>query len=160
MSFRELIYNDKYSISFSPQLSESVVPGSVLYCVSTTDRLGISRSSREQSGIGTFACVRSSVLRTLLSAIKSLSSTFKFSSKQDGPYLESSSYLNVSLRYLGPWDPGTLGPLDLGTLGPWDSWTSSLLQHLLILPHTSFYLLLCYGLVMGGVGGVSCNIGG
>ena len=35
-------------------------------------------------------------------------------------------YLNVSLRYLGPWDPGTLGPwdpwtlepLDLGTLGP------------------------------------------
>ena len=30
--------------------------------------------------------------------------------KQDGPSLESSSYLNVSLRYPGPWDPGTLGP--------------------------------------------------
>ena len=53
---------------------------------------------------------------------------------------------------------GTLGPLDLGTLGPWDSWTSSLLQHLLILPLTSSYLLqslpptllLWNGLVMGG----------
>ena len=53
---------------------------------------------------------------------------------------------------------GSLGPLDLGTLGPWDSWTSSLLQHLLILPLTSSYLLLSlpptlllwYGLVMGG----------
>ena len=81
-------------------------------------------------------------------------------SKQDGPSLESSSYLNVSLRYLGPWDFGTLGPLDLGMLGPWDSWTSFLLQHFLILPHTSFYLLLSlaptlllwYGLVMGGFG--------
>ena len=55
-------------------------------------------------------------------------------------------------------DLGTLGPLDLGTLGPWDSWTSSLLQHLLILPLTSSYLLLSlpptlllwYGLVKGG----------
>ena len=37
--------------------------------------------------------------------------------KQDGPSLESSSCLNVSLRYLGPWDPGTLEPLGLGTLG-------------------------------------------
>ena len=27
----------------------------------------------------------------------------------------------------------SLGPLDLGTLGPWDSWTSSLLQHLILL---------------------------
>ena len=27
----------------------------------------------------------------------------------------------MSLRYLSPWDPGTLEPLDLGTLGPWDS---------------------------------------
>ena len=35
--------------------------------------------------------------------------------KQDGPSLESSSYLNVSLSYLGPWDPaGTMDPLDLG----------------------------------------------
>ena len=30
-------------------------------------------------------------------------------------------YLNVSLRYLSPWDPGSLEPRDLGTLGPWDS---------------------------------------
>ena len=29
--------------------------------------------------------------------------------EQDGPSLESSSYLNLSLRYLGPWGPGTLG---------------------------------------------------
>ena len=62
----------------------------------------------------------------------------------------------------------SLGPLDLGTLGPWDSWTSSLLQHLLILPLRSSYLLLplpptlllWYGLVRGGGGGgVSCDIG-
>ena len=50
---------------------------------------------------------------------------------QDGPSLESSSYLNVTLRYLGPWV--------LGTLGPWDSWNSSLLHHLLILPRNSSY---------------------
>ena len=65
-----------------------------------------------------------------------------YSYKQDGPSLESSSYLNLSLRYLGPWDPETLGPLDLGTLGSWDSLTSSLCQHLLILPLRSSYLLL------------------
>ena len=35
--------------------------------------------------------------------------------KQDGPSLESSLYLNVSLRYLGPWDPGTMGPCDAWT---------------------------------------------
>ena len=78
--------------------------------------------------------------------------------RQDGPSLESSLYLNVNLRYFGPWDSGTFGPLDLGTLGPWDSWTSYLLQHLLILPLTSSYLLLSlpptlllwYGLVRGG----------
>ena len=40
--------------------------------------------------------------------------------KQDGPSLESSSYLNVTFRYLGPWDPGTLGLKDAGTLGPLD----------------------------------------
>ena len=86
----------------------------------------------------------------------------------------------MSLRYLGPLDPGTLGPLDLGTLGPWDSWTSSLCQHLLILPLRSSDLLLSllptlllwYGLVMGGGGVVnfedeigdgplkSCGVGG
>ena len=57
--------------------------------------------------------------------------------------------------------------LVLGTPGPWDSWTYSLLQHLVILPLISNYLLLSlpptlllwYGLVMGG-GGVSCDIGG
>ena len=27
--------------------------------------------------------------------------------EQDGSSLESSSYLNVTLRYLGSWDPGT-----------------------------------------------------
>ena len=58
----------------------------------------------------------------------------RFDKEQDGPSLESSSYLNVSLRYLGPWD--------LGTLGHWDIW---------------------YGLIMGvgggGVGGESCDIG-
>ena len=54
----------------------------------------------------------------------------------------------------------SLGPLDLGTLGPWDSWTSALLQHLLIIPFTSSYLLLSlpstlllwYGLVICGGG--------
>ena len=61
-------------------------------------------------------------------------STFgKNRNKQDGPSLESSSYLSLTLRYLGPWDSGTLGPLDLGTLGP--------------LP--SFYFFLWFG--MGGV---------
>ena len=56
--------------------------------------------------------------------------------------------ISWSLGPLGPWDPwdlgtpGTLGPPDLGTLGPWDSLTSSLLQHLLIIPLTSYHLLL------------------
>ena len=36
--------------------------------------------------------------------------------QQDGPSLESSLYLNVSLRYLGPWDHWTLGLLDLKQL--------------------------------------------
>ena len=35
--------------------------------------------------------------------------------EQDGPSLESSSYLNVSLGYLSPWNPWTLEPLVLGT---------------------------------------------
>ena len=74
--------------------------------------------------------------------------------EQDGPSLESSSYLNVSLRYLGPWDPLTLEPLDLGTLGPLPPTpphTSS--YHLLSFPPS---LLLWYGIVMGGG---SCDIG-
>ena len=42
--------------------------------------------------------------------------------EQDGPTLESSSYLNMTLRYLCPLDPGimspwTFGQLNLGTLG-------------------------------------------
>ena len=58
---------------------------------------------------------------------------------QDGPSLESSSYLNASLRYLGPLDPGTLRHLDLGTLGPWNPWTLGLLDlfPLPTPPHTS-----------------------
>ena len=52
----------------------------------------------------------------------------EFLVKQDGPSLESSSYLNVTLRYLGPWDPWTLGPSSI-----------------------SYYLLVCYGLEWGGV---------
>ena len=86
---------------------------------------------------------------------------FQIRTRQDGPSLESSSYLNVALRNLGPWD--------LWTPGPWDSWNSSLLQHL-ILPLTSSYLLLSlhptlllwYGLVwfwyglVWGWGGLEC----
>ena len=73
---------------------------------------------------------------------------------QDGPSLESSSYLNLSLRYFGPWVPGTLGPLEL-----WNPWTLGLLDLFppTTAPHTSPYihlpppiLLLWYGLVMGG----------
>ena len=60
--------------------------------------------------------------------------------KQDGPSLGSSLYLNVSLRYLGPLDPGTLGLLDLGTLGPLPSSNSS--SYFPIQPLTSSYLLL------------------
>ena len=48
-----------------------------------------------------------------------------FSYQPEGHSLESSSYWNVTLRYLGPWDPWTLGPLDLGTLGPLPSSTTS-----------------------------------
>ena len=73
--------------------------------------------------------------------------------KQDGPSLESSSYLNVTLRYLDPWDPVTLRSMDLGILGPWDSWTSSLLHHLPILPLNFSYLLLLlssFGMVWHG----------
>ena len=35
--------------------------------------------------------------------------------QQDVPSLESSLYLNMTLRYLGPLDPGTMGPWDAGT---------------------------------------------
>ena len=40
--------------------------------------------------------------------------------QQDGPSLDSSLYLNVSLRYLGPWDTGTPRP--------WNPWTLGLLD--------------------------------
>ena len=81
--------------------------------------------------------------------------------KQDEPSIESSLYLNMTLRYLGPLDHGTFGPLDPGTLGLLDFWTfnfltSSFHHHLLILSHTSnfflppptlSYLLVWFGLV-------------
>ena len=73
--------------------------------------------------------------------------------KQDGPSLESSSYLNVSLRYLDPWDPWTLEPFDLGTLGPLpSSYTSSYFP---LHPLTSSYLFLLlssFGMVWLGGG--------
>ena len=65
--------------------------------------------------------------------------------RQDGPSLESSSYLNVSLRYPGPLDPWTLGLLDLFPL-PTPPHTSPYIL-ILSVPPT---LLLWYGLVMGG----------
>ena len=83
--------------------------------------------------------------------------------KQDGPSLESSSYLNVTLRYLGPLDPGTLGLLDLFLL-PTPSHTSSyILLYLLLFHHpiSSSYLILLlssFGIVGMG-GGLSCDIG-
>ena len=49
--------------------------------------------------------------------VKNLRLKNDYNLKQDGPSLESSSYLNLSLRYLGPQDPWTFGPRDLGTLG-------------------------------------------
>ena len=58
--------------------------------------------------------------------------------KQDGPSLESSSYLSLSLRYLG-----SLGPWDLGTPGPWNPWTLGLLDLFPppTPPHSSPYIL-------------------
>ena len=49
----------------------------------------------------------------------------KIKLKQDGPSLESSSYLNLRLRYLGPQDLLTQRPLDSWTLGLWDLFPSS-----------------------------------
>ena len=74
--------------------------------------------------------------------------------EQDGASLESSSYLNVTLRYLDPFDPETMGPWDAWTFWPFDLGTSSFLHHLLLyVPPTFSYLLLhwlgmvwvCYG---------------
>ena len=67
--------------------------------------------------------------------------------EQDGPSLESSSYLNVSLRYPGPWDLGTLGPLpsaNTSSYFPLDPLTSSYL----------FLLLSSFGMVWLGGGWV------
>ena len=70
--------------------------------------------------------------------------------KQDGPSLESSSYLNVSLRYLVPLDPWTLEPLDLFP-PPTPSSTSPYISYLLLsFPPT---LLLWYGYGEGDIGG-------
>ena len=60
--------------------------------------------------------------------------------EQDGPSLESSSYFNMTLRYLGPWDPGTLEPPDPGTFGLLD-FQFFYLFPLPPPPHTSSYLL-------------------
>ena len=60
---------------------------------------------------------------------------------QDGPSLESSSYLNVILRYIGPWDPWTFEPLHSWTLGPL---LSSMSSCFLLTPFTSFYILLLF----------------
>ena len=46
--------------------------------------------------------------------------------EQDGPSLESSSYLNMTLRYLGPLDPGTMDPWDIGAFEPLDFGTLGL----------------------------------
>ena len=67
--------------------------------------------------------------------------------KQDGPSLESGSYLNVTLRYLGPWVSGTLGPWDPLTLALLDYRTSGPIPS----STTSSYLLVWYDLVWFGV---------
>ena len=69
--------------------------------------------------------------------------------RQDGPSLESSSYLNLSLRYLDPWDPWTLEPLYF--------------SYFPLHPHTSYYLCLLlssFGMFFfgGGVWVMSCDI--
>ena len=46
------------------------------------------------------------IILTLISLLYQMNNVFQENEKkQDGPSLESSSYLNVTLRYLGPWDP-------------------------------------------------------
>ena len=88
------------------------------------------------------------------SAVNTEKGVSEITEEQDGPSLESSSYLNVTLKYLGPWDPGILGLLDLSLPSSNTSYfllpplTSSDL--LLSLPPT---LLLLYGLVWEGWGG-------
>ena len=81
--------------------------------------------------------------------------------EQDGPSLESSSYLNVSFRYLDPWDPWTLEHLNLGTLGPLPSSNTS--SYFLLHPLTSSYLILLlssFGMVWFFFGGgLSFDIG-
>ena len=66
---------------------------------------------------------------------------------QYGPSLESSSYLNVTLRYLGPYDSDTFGPMELGTLGPYNPWTFGLLD--LSPPPPPPHTLVWFGLVGG-----------
>ena len=39
--------------------------------------------------------------------------TLQLLNKQDEPSLESSLYLNLSLRYIGPWNQGTLEPSEI-----------------------------------------------
>ena len=72
--------------------------------------------------------------------------------QQDGPSLESSSYLNMTFRYLGPRHPWTINP---GTFGLLDFQFFDLFPPPPP-PHTSLYLLplglVWYGLVWGGGG--------
>ena len=67
--------------------------------------------------------------------------------KQDGPSLKSSPYLNVTLRYLGLWDPMNFGHLDSWNFGPLGlfplpppPYTSSYL-HLSLHPTSSYFFL-------------------
>ena len=82
-----------------------------------------------------------------------------YTSLQDGPSLESSSYVNMTLEYLGPWDLGTPGPGDPPQTPPH---TSSYI--LLPPPFSSSYSppLVWFGMVLvwfGMRGGVlSCDI--
>ena len=77
------------------------------------------------------------ILRTVMMVIfKRVFPCSKNWIEQDGPSSESSSYLNVSLRYLGPWDLGTPGPWKPLILGLLDLFPPP------IPPHTSPYILL------------------
>ena len=67
-------------------------------------------------------------------------------SKQDGPSLESSSYLNLRLRYLGPQDLLTQRTLDSWTLGLWDLFPPP------PPPPSSYLLLLWFVMVRCGMG--------
>ena len=68
--------------------------------------------------------------------------------KQDGPSSESSLYLNVTLRYLCPWDPWTLGPLDLVCLLAILIVFSNMLHFILLLIHIHFMKMMTWRLIL------------